>query len=186
MGRVEFKKSLLGRRTVSYDCPRCAARLSSPLEEAGKKDSCPDCGATFTVPGTEELDRVSHDREIAEQRRDVERLLARRKEDLKRQAAEKIEAARLQSAALRDPRVETEKTPPDPPKSSPADADHPVRCPKCGSSQIAANKRGFGLKNAAVGGILLGPLGLLGGVIGGGKIKITCLKCGTVFEPGGG
>jgi|ERR1043166_138666 tellurium resistance protein TerD len=62
--------------------------------------------------------------------------------------------------------------------------DDPVRCPKCQSSQIAANKKGFGLGKAAVGGILLGPVGLLGGMIGGNKIAITCLKCGNVFEPG--
>jgi len=57
------------------------------------------------------------------------------------------------------------------------DPDEPVRCPKCGSSQVTANKKGFGLGKAAVGGLLLGP-------VGGSKIKITCLKCGHIFEPG--
>jgi tellurium resistance protein TerD len=51
---------------------------------------------------------------------------------------------------------------------------------------LAANKKGFGLGKAAAGGILLGPVGLLGGLIGGKKIYITCLKCGNVFEPGQG
>lgn len=64
------------------------------------------------------------------------------------------------------------------------DPDAPVRCPKCFSAQVTANKKGFGLGGAAVGGLLLGPLGLLGGVIGSSKVKITCLRCGHVFHPG--
>lgn len=61
-----------------------------------------------------------------------------------------------------------------------------VRCPRCGSTDLAANSKGFGLGKAAAGGCLLGPLGLLGGVIGSRKIKITCLKCGHRFAPGQG
>ena len=39
----------------------------------------------------------------------------------------------------------------------------------------------------AVGGLfVIGPLGLLGGVIGSGKVKITCLRCGHTFKPGQG
>ena len=64
------------------------------------------------------------------------------------------------------------------------DPDAPIRCPKCHSSQVAANKKGFGLKGAAWGAVLLGPVGLIGGMLGSGKIKITCLKCGNVFQPG--
>jgi hypothetical protein len=62
--------------------------------------------------------------------------------------------------------------------------DAPIRCPKCRSTQVTANKEGFGLGKAAVGGILLGPVGLLGGLVGGSHIKITCLRCGHAFQPG--
>jgi hypothetical protein len=62
--------------------------------------------------------------------------------------------------------------------------DVQIKCPKCGSTQLTANKKGFGLGNAAVGGLLLGPVGLLGGLIGGGKVKITCLNCGHEWKPG--
>ncbi|MEK6558888.1 MAG: hypothetical protein AABZ43_01980 [Planctomycetota bacterium] len=63
-----------------------------------------------------------------------------------------------------------------------------IKCPKCRSTQITVNKKGFGLVKAATGGILLGPLlgpvGLLGGLIGSNKIVITCLKCGHTWKAG--
>ena len=41
-----------------------------------------------------------------------------------------------------------------------------IKCPKCGSTQVAAGKKGFGLGKAALGAVALGPVGLLGGMIG--------------------
>lgn len=62
--------------------------------------------------------------------------------------------------------------------------DSNIRCPKCTSIQITAGNKGFGLGKAAVGGLLLGPLGLLGGFMGSKKTMITCLKCGNKWEAG--
>lgn len=59
-----------------------------------------------------------------------------------------------------------------------------VTCPKCGSDQITANKKGFSAGKAVVGGLLTGGIGLAAGAIGSGKIKITCLNCGHEFKPG--
>lgn len=61
--------------------------------------------------------------------------------------------------------------------------DEPVCCPKCGSAQLTANKKGYGLGKGAVGGLLLGPVGLLGGFLGSNKVVITCLKCGHQWKP---
>lgn len=57
-----------------------------------------------------------------------------------------------------------------------------VCCPKCKCTQIVGNKKGFGLGKAAMGGLLLGPVGLLGGVIGSGKVIVTCLNCGYKWK----
>lgn len=81
------------------------------------------------------------------------------------------------------PALQMEVLPPARPAKS-LDSEEPVRCPRCQSSQITANPKGFGLGKAVIGGLLLGPIGLLGGVVGKNEITITCLKCGHVFEPG--
>lgn len=59
-----------------------------------------------------------------------------------------------------------------------------IRCIMCGSTELTAQKKGFGLGKALVGGLTLGPGGLLGGFLGSKKIKITCLKCGNTWKPG--
>ncbi len=62
--------------------------------------------------------------------------------------------------------------------------DEPLTCPQCGSTQISAGKKGFGLGKAAAGGLLVGPVGLLGGFIGSKKVMVTCLKCGFSWKAG--
>ncbi len=57
-----------------------------------------------------------------------------------------------------------------------------IRCPKCGSNQLAAGNKGFGLGKAAVGGLLLGPVGLLGGFVGSGQVMLSCLRCGNRWQ----
>jgi len=59
-----------------------------------------------------------------------------------------------------------------------------VKCPKCGSTQISADKKGFSGVKAVAGAAVTGGIGLLAGTIGSNKVKITCLKCGHVFNPG--
>lgn len=59
-----------------------------------------------------------------------------------------------------------------------------ISCPKCHSTQLTANKAGFGLGKAVAGGVLLGGVGLLGGFLGSRKIRITCLACGFTWEAG--
>ena len=59
----------------------------------------------------------------------------------------------------------------------------PFKCPNCGSSypkwrKIDNYKEGFSLGKAAVGGALLGPIGLLGGALGKNKKVYMCSKCG--------
>ena len=57
-----------------------------------------------------------------------------------------------------------------------------VYCPKCFSTQVTANKKGFSLGKAAAGTLIAG--GPLLGAIGRNKIEVTCLKCGNKWKAG--
>jgi hypothetical protein len=61
-----------------------------------------------------------------------------------------------------------------------------VTCPKCGSNQITANKKGFSGGKAVAGAVLTGGIGLLAGTIGSSKVVCTCLACGNQFKAGQG
>lgn len=57
-------------------------------------------------------------------------------------------------------------------------------CPKCGSTSITANKKGYGVGKAVVGASLIGEgVGLIAGTIGSKKVIITCLNCGHQWKP---
>ena len=59
-----------------------------------------------------------------------------------------------------------------------------VVCPRCGSDQLAANKRGWNVSKAVVGGLLLGPFGLALGAKDRNAVLVTCLACGNTWRAG--
>ncbi len=58
------------------------------------------------------------------------------------------------------------------------EAAKPAACPRCYSTSITANEKGFGVGKAVVGVGLFGLPGILAGSIGRKKLKVTCLSCG--------
>lgn len=58
-------------------------------------------------------------------------------------------------------------------------------CPRCGSTKLTNNNRGFSAGKAAAGYIVAGGIGLAAGGIGSKKVVITCLNCGKAWEIGG-
>ena len=57
-----------------------------------------------------------------------------------------------------------------------------IECPKCNSVAVSTGQKGFGLGKAAAGAILLGPVGLLGGMIGRKKTELYCRSCGNKWK----
>jgi len=57
-------------------------------------------------------------------------------------------------------------------------------CPKCGSQEIHAERKGFSGGKALAGALVTGGIGLLAGTIGSNETQITCLKCGKRFKAG--
>jgi transcriptional regulator with XRE-family HTH domain/transcription elongation factor Elf1 len=60
--------------------------------------------------------------------------------------------------------------------------DEMMKCPRCGSTSLSGNKKGYGVGKGVVGAIIFGPLGLVAGNIGSGKVMVTCMKCGYKFR----
>jgi predicted nucleic-acid-binding Zn-ribbon protein len=61
--------------------------------------------------------------------------------------------------------------------------ENSIKCPKCNSTQITANKKGFSVGKAAAGVILTGGIGVVAGAIGSNNIEVTCLSCGYSWSP---
>ena len=62
----------------------------------------------------------------------------------------------------------------------------PQQCPVCGESakwiRVDVGKKGFSVGKAAIGGVLLGPVGLIGGALGKKKETYYCASCGFQHE----
>jgi hypothetical protein len=117
---VEITKGLFGKYRASYSCPNCRERLRSPLTDAGRLDDCPNCHARFTVPGSDDLIRITEREKLIAQQKDVEaelRLQAKQRQKKERAAADalarKAERLRKEEEAIRERelREQTQKCP---------------------------------------------------------------------------
>ena len=65
-------------------------------------------------------------------------------------------------------------------------AKAPKRCPVCNNvdtwKPVDTTKKGFSVGKAAVGAVLLGPVGLVGGALGKKKTTYFCAKCNFSHE----
>lgn len=62
----------------------------------------------------------------------------------------------------------------------------PSKCPKCKKDNtiepMSEREGGFSGKKAAIGGILLGPVGIAAGALGKKKVMYQCTECGYSLE----
>lgn len=62
----------------------------------------------------------------------------------------------------------------------------PTKCPMCGErskwKNVGTDKKGFSVGKAAAGGVLLGPVGLIGGALGKKRSTYYCGSCGFKHE----
>lgn len=174
--------------TLRIECPQCPHVLEVGEAMAGQLVWCPKCRSRIVCPAVPaSVNRSAFSaapppaRQMPTPDFDEPRSIERRTKPCPFCAEEVLEEAKkckhcgeIIDVVLR----EQSKSP------LSAKGEPELFCPKCGSNSLSANKKGFGLGKAAAGAVLLGPVGLLGGLIGSGTIKVTCLSCGEVFEPG--
>ncbi len=58
-----------------------------------------------------------------------------------------------------------------------------LECPKCGSQNFTTGRKKFGAGKAVVGTLVLGPIGLVGGLINRGKLELKCQSCNHKWKP---
>ena len=71
-----------------------------------------------------------------------------------------------------------ETTTPPPPSNG-----NEVTCPRCHSTSITAQKKGYSVSAGVVGELFVGLPGLLLGAAGRNDIVVTCLNCGHKWKP---
>jgi len=97
-------------------------------------------------------------------------------------AGEGLANAKEKQAEKREQRLEDKQELKE--KIAKMDKEGTVYCPKCYSTNISANKRGFKMGRAVVAGTLTFGVGLLAGAAGKNKVEVTCLKCGHTWKAG--
>lgn len=190
--------------TMNCRCPKCRAILGVPQEYLGKKGTCNKCGshvllADTRVPCPVCAALVFFDKEGEGASKECDhcrsilvltvqsgvlwsKLVPILQDELVRRNAEEGRKRRQEEERAERKREATRKLE----EERIRQANAPISCPSCGSSQVAPMTKGFSPGKAIVGGLLLGPLGLVGGAIGSRQVQLACLKCGRRWDAGQG
>jgi hypothetical protein len=121
----KLHQGVLGKFSIKYTCPSCSARLTSPVRDAGKTDTCPQCRCSLllpTEPGTQaesiqnEIEaKKAIEREAKAKAKEAARLQAAEEERLRREQAEAIargeEEYQRREAAKRQQASKSRKVP---------------------------------------------------------------------------
>ncbi len=164
-------------------CPECGKEASGKF--------CCHCGSPLPNIETENVDaptngnNIDYELILKECEYDKEKAALRLKKEtgLKYKECKELLSASYDRYIAANPRPVSE---PLKELKNPWEEDTTVRCPKCGSTSISANKNGYGFGKATLGLIAAGPVGLLAGGIGSKGVMVTCLSCGHQFKAGKG
>lgn len=137
--------------------------------------------------------RRSPEEKIKQTPEQAEQLRRQRKADEEAWRAHVQQDIRRQAAAPPPPQPRPAATPPESEwerqqrqkeeRKRRAAEDGVACCPRCGSTSLSLNKKGFGGGKAAAGMFVAGVPGAVAGTFGMNKMKITCLNCGYTYKP---
>lgn len=125
----------------------------------------------------EELQPIFYEEKNNAKQESIEAMKKARIEKNKKNLEKKAEMERLRKASR--------TVPPSEQPSYKSGYDRNVaHCPKCGSTSITADKKGFSLAKGAAGVVAVGALGAVAAGHGKNKVICTCLNCGKQWKPG--
>ena len=91
-------------KTTAYGCPGCGTRLTSPLNDAGGSDACPDCSVVFIVPGEKEQANFQKQRQA-----EIDRKVAQREQ--RTEASSKAVVSRVVQQQQKQENVQLDRDP---------------------------------------------------------------------------
>ncbi len=152
------------------ECPNCGTYMK--FQKKSGVDSpwyCPKC-REYSLEKKPEVEILSPD------------LLPEKQQELQIQIQLENLKAQQEQLALQQQQLQMQKM----------QYDSMVKCPKCGSTSITGQKKGFGVVKGglgavagiATGGLALAAIGAGAGNIGRKKIQCTCMNCGYKFKAG--
>ena len=154
---------------MQFACPKCDAVLQIPDEYAGQRVGCNICQAKFALPPPPPMPEPVPEPMF---------------EPTPEPAIESsVPAVNTGLADCKTCGKQVSRTAPTCPHCGENAPGLHIKCPSCGSMNISSGVKGFGLGKAAVGAVLLGPVGLLGGMMGRKKVELNCQACGTRWKP---
>lgn len=163
---------------IAVTCGGCRKTFNVKDEWAGKAGKCPACGARITVP-MPQLD-VLEEAPVAAA--PPPRPAAPPSPPPPRMAAPPLPSRRMAPPPPRQATQPLAATPGGGIPQGAAPDDGAARCPACGSTSVQAVAKGFGGGKGLLGCLLGGPLGLLCGFCGSGKLRRVCLRCGHKWK----
>lgn len=165
---------------MKVKCPACAYSINisgEGISSEGKSLKCPMCGKVFRTMSN--IDRVDSSIQGDKRKAYLGSLVDKEQDNLKNKGWNyKLGLAKCKSCGNEISKSATSCT-----HCGVGLPSIGVKCPKCGSKFMTVGQKGFGLGKAAAGGFLLGPVGLLGGLIGRKKIELVCQSCGKKWKP---
>ena len=89
----KLQQGVLGRFSILYSCPNCGSDLTSPSNDAGRADTCPDCSCVFILPqeAATQLESIQKKREEAKVREQKAREQNKEEEQRRRRALQQAE-----------------------------------------------------------------------------------------------
>ena len=163
----------------------CGKRLKAPDAYAGRMAECPGCGRHLVVPPlpipSEQCVNSLAESELGDSRRLPDTPQPPLEQPIVVDRTSPKPASKL--AQCKACGKDVSKNAPTCPHCGESAPGLHIKCPTCGSLNIATGEKGFGLGKAAVGLVLLGPVGLLGGMLGRKRAELVCQACGKKWKP---